>query len=421
MAVFFACLLLAVVVVNYRLHDDLLYPGFLQPLIWFVAIVFFLLTRGTFIRVSEGIFGLFLAGSVLFAMGAFVATHDHHPVLVRNRLMEGSLPSKRVLLGLACVVLVGLVLYVNRASALASIGPSTNPYINLRYALSVTWEETGGDLGVLSYFIPAAYVLAGAAVLGRCGFAHPRLSRLLVAVSVVVGTIFGVLSSGRSVLLPLIIIVLIIPTALRVSSPARTARALGIVVVALFVLVGLALGKGGDFASTIQDNWVGMRESFVLYSVGSIPSFDTFLHNRGPNLDMGINSFRTVLAVLRAVGFGTPLVPLVQPYADIPMPMNVYTVYQPYIKDFGIGGIAAMFFFGFIHGLLYKKATVHNPRAVYVFLFSLSLFPLVMQVFQDMYLSVLSTWIQYSALCILLFGFLSEAKSREMKILVQPT
>ena len=41
----------------------------------------------------------------------------------------------------------------------------------------------------------------------------------------------------------------------------------------------------------------------------------------------------------------------------------------------------------------------------------------VMQVFQDMYLSVLSTWIQYSALCVLLFGFLSEAKLREMKIL----
>src|SRR6266576_2874657 len=421
MAVLFACLLLVVVVVNYRLHGDLLYPGFLQPLIWFVAIVFFLFTRGTFIPVSEGIFGLFLAGSVLFAMGAFVATHGHRPVLVRNRLMEGSLPSKGLLLGLACVVLVGLVLYVNRASALASTGPSTNPYINLRYALSVTWEETGGDLGVLSYFIPAAYVLAGAAALGRCGFAHPRSSRLLVAVSVCMGTIFGVLSSGRSVLLPLIIIVLIIPTALRVSSPARTARALGIVVVGLFVLVGLALGKGGDFTSTIQDNWVGMRESFVLYSVGSIPSFDTFLHNRGPDLDMGINSFRTLLAVLRAVGFGTPLVPLVQPYADIPMPMNVYTFYQPYIKDFGIGGIATMFFFGFIHGLLYKKATVHNPRAIYVFLFSLSLFPLVMQVFQDMYLSVLSTWIQYSALCVLLFGFLSEAKLREMKILVQPT
>ncbi|PYT03367.1 MAG: hypothetical protein DMF60_18625 [Acidobacteria bacterium] len=122
---------------------------------------------------------------------------------------------------------------------------------------------------------------------------------------------------------------------------------------------------------------------------------------------MGVNSFRTILAVLRALGFGTPYVPLVQPYVDIPMPMNVYTVYQPYFKDFGIGGILTLFPLGLAHGFLYRKATVRNPHAVYVFLFSLSLFPLSTQVFQDMYFSVLSTWIQYGAISVLLFGIFS--------------
>ena len=48
---------------------------------------------------------------------------------------------------LAPSVVLGLVLYVMRARDLASSGPSSSWFVNLRYALSVTWEETGGDLG----------------------------------------------------------------------------------------------------------------------------------------------------------------------------------------------------------------------------------------------------------------------------------
>ncbi len=341
-------------------------------------------------------------------MGAFVASYNHRPVFTQNRLLEGSTPSKGAVLVLTGVVLVGLVLYANKAAQLASSGPFTNLYINLRYALSVTWEETGGDLGVVSYFIPCAYLLAAIAVLNRRGFEQPRSSSLLVATTVIVGLTYGVLSSGRSVVLPLIIIVLVIPTILRATTAGKTARTLGILVFSLFVVVGLALGKGGTFAGSIRDNWAGMRDSFVLYSVGGIPSFDTFIHNQARDLEMGVNSFRTIFAVLRALGFRSPYVPLVQPYADIPMPMNVYTVYQPYIKDFGIGGILTLFPFGFAHGWLYRRATVLNPHAAYVFLFSLSLFPLSLQIFQDMYFSVLSTWIQYGVISAILFGIFSE-------------
>ena len=399
--------LLSIAVANYLLHRDVLYPAFLQASLWLFATVVFLLAQRMFIPVAGSIFMLFVTGVVLFSMGAFVASYDHRPILIQNRLRKGSIPSRGAVFVLDGTVLVGLVLYMNKAVQLASSGPSTNPYINLRYALSVTWEETGGDLGVLSYFIPCTYVWAAITVLNRRGFAEPRSSRLLVALTVIVGLTYGVLSSGRGVVLPLIIIVLVIPTILRVTTPSQTARTLGILVLGLFVLVGLALGKGGNFVSSIQDNWVGMRDSFVLYSVGGIPSFSTLIHDQGHDLEMGVNSFRTILAVLRALGFGTPYVPLVQPYVDIPMPMNVYTVYQPYFKDFGIGGILTLFPLGLAHGFLYRKATVRNPHAVYVFLFSLSLFPLSMQVFQDMYFSVLSTWIQYGAISVLLFGIFS--------------
>ncbi len=45
---------------------------------------------------------------------------------------------------------------------------------------------------------------------------------------------------------------------------------------------------------------------------------------------------------------------------------------------------------------------------MYVFLFALSLFPLIMQVFQDMYFTLLSMWIQYGTYAVAFFLFLSE-------------
>jgi oligosaccharide repeat unit polymerase len=398
-----AFLLLLLATGNYFLHRDILYPAFLQASLWLFAVVLFFVTQSMFIPVPGAVFAVFVLGALLFSLGAFVASYSHQPVRTINRLDERSLPNQTVIVALGTAAMLGLVLYVQRAAGLASSGPSTNPYVNLRYALSVTWEETGGDFGVLSYFIPCAYVFAGITVLMRRGFVAPKIPRSVVALAIIVGVVYGVLSSGRSVLLPLIVIALTIPAVLRVTTPLKTARTLVVVVLVLFVIVGLALGKGGDFASTLHDNWVGMRDSFVLYTVGGIPSFGTLWQNPSPDLDMGVNTFRTPLAILRALGFGTPYVPLVQPYADIPMPMNVYTIYQPYIRDFGLAGPLFLFPLGFLHGFLYRQATIRTPRAIYVLLFSLSLFPLVMQIFQDMYFSVMSTWIQYAAISFVLF------------------
>src|SRR5205807_6554615 len=123
------------------------YSGFLQASLWLFATVLCFITQRMFIPVAGSTFVLFVTGVVLFSMGAFVASYNHRPVLSRNRLLDGSMPSRDAVSALAVMASVGLVLYVSKAVQLASSGPFANPYINLRYNLSVTWEETGGDLG----------------------------------------------------------------------------------------------------------------------------------------------------------------------------------------------------------------------------------------------------------------------------------
>ncbi len=398
-----ALLMLFLIWANYSLHRDVMYPGFLQASLWFVTVSLFLLNQGTFVPVSDSVFILLLAGVVLFSMGAFVGSYDHRPHLTRNYLLEGTLPSKRTVAILASVVAFGLVMYVSRARDLSLSGPSTNPFFNLRYAVSENSEETGG-FGVVSYFGPLGYVLAAITILMRLGSTQPHASRTLVGAAVSVGVVFGVLSSGRSVLLPLVVIVLAIPAVLRAAGPVKIGVTLAFITLLLFAGVGVALGKGGNIGSSFSENWSAARESFVAYSVGGIPALSVYLDNQAPVVELGLNSMRTLFAVAQALGFQATVVPLVQPVVDVPMPMNVYTVYQPYIKDFGpLGGISVLFVLGFLHAVLYRRATVRKPHAIYVFLFAVSLFPLAMQVFQDSYFSLLSTWLQYGAYAVLLF------------------
>src|SRR6267142_1314485 len=114
MALLAALLMLVLVGANYLLHRDVMYPGFLQALLWLVAVSLLLLNQRTFIPVSDGVFVLLVAGVALFSMGAFVGSYDHRPHLTRNYLLEGTLPSPRAVTVLGVAVACGLVLYVGR-------------------------------------------------------------------------------------------------------------------------------------------------------------------------------------------------------------------------------------------------------------------------------------------------------------------
>ncbi len=412
MALLAAVLMLLLACANYLLHRDPLYPGFLQAFLWFLAVSVLLINQRMFVPVTSSMYILLVAGVTLFSMGAFLGSYQHRPYLMRNQLADGTLPGNRAVAGLSVAVVSGLILYLSRARDLALSGPTSNWFINLRYAVSVNEAETGG-FGIAAYFVPLSYLLAAIFVLRRYGLGRPMASRTAVAVTVLIGCVFGVLWAARSTLLPLFVLVLGIPAALRVTRAVKAGAIVAAMTLLLFTVVGLAVGKGGTFSGDITGVSGTLRESFLTYAVGGIPALSTVLDNQGPDLDLGRNTLRSLFAVLRAVGFHTTAAPLVQPWVDVPMPTNVYTVYQPYVQDFGVpGALAAVFLIGFIHSVLYRRATVRNPDAIAVFLFTLSLFPLAMQAFQDMYFSLLSLWIQYTTYAVLFLLVLNERRRK---------
>lgn len=116
---------------------------------------------------------------------------------------------------------------------------------------------------------------------------------------------------------------------------------------------------------------------------------------------LGGNTFRFFVAIGDAIFGSRNAVPLVNEFTTIgsSITTNVYTFYDFYTRDFGIVySILAQFLFAIIHGVSYNKMKKGNLMSIY--LFGMLSYPLIMQFFQDQYISLLSTWIQ-----ILLVGF----------------
>ncbi|MCQ6280007.1 O-antigen polymerase [Bacillus sp. EB600] len=134
---------------------------------------------------------------------------------------------------------------------------------------------------------------------------------------------------------------------------------------------------------------------FSLYMSGSLVALEKFIESSNDYL-YGQNTFRFFYGIINRL-FGTGHVQqLVQDPISIDGEngTNVYTFYQYYIKDFGmIYALIVQFFVGILHGVLYRMMLSKKP--INIFYFSIMVYPLVMQFFEDQYISLLSTWIQY--------------------------
>lgn len=134
---------------------------------------------------------------------------------------------------------------------------------------------------------------------------------------------------------------------------------------------------------------------FALYMSGSLVAFEKLVASSSDYV-YGENTFRFLYAIFNKL-FGTGEVQgLVQDTVAISdkQGTNVYTFYQYYFKDFGLlYALLVQFFIGIFHGILYRKML--SKRPINIFFFSIMIYPLVMQFFQDQYISLFSTWLQH--------------------------
>lgn len=149
------------------------------------------------------------------------------------------------------------------------------------------------------------------------------------------------------------------------------------------------LFSDGNFIRTILDQ-------LILYGSGAFVAFQKKFDSMNFMGYKGANTFRFFSAVLEKITGTANTQPLIQQFSSIGYhaTTNVYTFYQWYADDFGPAfALFAQFIAGTLHGFSYRKMSQTNLYGIYVY--CLLIHPLIMQIFEDQYCSLMSSWIQF--------------------------
>ncbi len=378
---------LVITFANGLLWRDIKSPAVLHSLLWVTIVLLHIFIPHGMNVLSVEIYFIIFISMFLFSCGAilgFNLTGKNNEALRYINV----LPDQKILSLYFYVALLGLPFLILRALDLASHGTTDNFFVNLR--LSIIDEENPQGYGIISYFLPIAFSYFFLCLLDK----DKSLKSTKIVFPLLICLIYAVFSTGRTFLFLLFIPSLLILSLTRIGffTLGKALIFFGILLLVFFV-IGSFLGRFDAEGGGVSVFW--------LYLLGGITAFQEIFSSSN-HLEYGDNTFRTIYAILAALGFDVEVKGVLQEYVYIPSPTNVYTVFQPYFKDFGIYfALFMQFLFGMMHAVLYGFSKQKNPVAI--LLYSLSMYPLFMQWFQDQYFSLMSSWLFFVILLSLPF------------------
>lgn len=314
---------------------------------------------------------------------AYLPNAAYRPVYQVNKLM---------FFIVQLILLAGVPMMYLKAVELAGGSVFTSAgYTRLRYAFNME----GASVGILRYFTPLSFVASAVAVY----FATKKqISKFSAMLTVFAGLCYAFLATGRTFFL-LIFILIVIPLAVSGKIKAKTLAVLGALLVGVFFLIAWLTSKGTSVNASFSENVAGFVDSMQSYLVAPFVAL-SMLFDKLNTMHYGDYSLRFVLSLLSSQGLTDPPAPIVKGYQFTPIPTNLYTVYEVYFRDFGVFGFFIPLVFLPIHWIFYKQAKRNND--FFIILYAISVYPLLTQILQDQYMTLISTWIQMALACIVL-------------------
>ena len=364
--------------------------GFANPfqiyfLVWFADFFALWTSRGTYIPISDETLMLMLvakAAGAAVLLGVLATRGRSEPAVFR--VVSYEFNDKLIWIALA-VIAAGAPLSYQRAVEMAGADIFTVlGYVSLRNALTLRGE----DYGLLGYLTIPCFVIASICV-AQCSLHRKGFLRALVALPLAL--FYTYLSTGRTFVLLLLIMIFAPLVLLRKIGVGGVIGAM-LLVVGLFLFVAGMTSKGVSIEDSFAENVEASLELLRAYTVAPLLALSRFLEEQQV-ADWGANTFRFVYAALFRLGLSDiPPVALVRDFVYVPDQTNVFTVYDVYLADFSYPGIVIPPLFLIAHWYVYRRAVTNGGLPV--FYCAASFFPLVMQFFQDVYVSLVSQWVQ---------------------------
>lgn len=350
------------------------HPGVVHGAVWLLIGLGYAGFQTELEVVSAKTIGVLITGILVFSIGS------HFGGKFVNLDCALPRPSRRSLYLPPVIVLIsvlGFAMLCVKAFEYASFNPDMPWrawYASLRNAA----------VGQKGSFGPAGYVLnfcfAGVVYLILYGRRVHHTPWLWLCIPLALG--FALLSTGRTYLVLLGCLVL------GAAMPQRWRARVTILLLAPLLIVAVTW-LSGRFDVTSGS---GFALHAKAYSVAAVSSFDYLVNSSLPQT-WGSMTFRTPLAVLKAIGVPVEVPNLIQPSPLTRIPSNIYTVFSPYYRDFGVIGVGFfMLLLGALHGWVFRQLKTGMP--IIIVANALLFYALLMQFFQDQYFSLMSQWIQ---------------------------
>jgi oligosaccharide repeat unit polymerase len=155
-------------------------------------------------------------------------------------------------------------------------------------------------------------------------------------------------------------------------------------VVSFLILFMILLLKEKDVSSVQISLTKFAADAVVQYAIGPAGAFDLILTHPSYFVGLPHHTFKMFLRVASWFGIISYTPHNFNEWAFVPFGTNVYTIYKPFIADFGLyGALGAVAVIAFMHTLLFRRAHLGGRLAQYMF--ALSVYPIFMVIFDDVY------------------------------------
>jgi oligosaccharide repeat unit polymerase len=357
-----------------------LYPPFVYSLVWCLDTFLFGLHLIEVREVHSITWGVIVLGAFCFSAGCWVAgwlPKRVFTVQIRELAHPTTSNFGKQLLLLVCTL--GIPLLLHEVMTLGA-GSSGGVLMNARQA-SVNIANAGNSLAAnpASAYLPVFSVWVALLLL-----IEKKDKYFWIALTVALGCC--VLSTGRTLFLLLFSGVTSAWVLSRKKDSIRDTLKISVVPALLFVsffIGAIFLNKNlSDFAG----NFGAIFSSYVIaYFVGPIAALDYVLTHPAEYASVPHHTFEfflKILSLLPGVSFKSP--PRLDEFLFVPFPANVYTIYKPFVADFGfLGMLLAVGIIGFAQAAIYRRALAGGKIAM--FLSAILMYSTLMSIFDDVY------------------------------------
>lgn len=357
--------------------------GIIHSIVWLGVSVAYAIWQADLEVVTENTLWVMVVGIFMFSLGTLLGLRMESSI-AKSLCPEGLFNSSYLVPYVIVIVsLMGLGAMVYQALELLPLNTSNSLmgddswYARLRPTLV---SEKKGSYGLASYVLN--FSLVGTAYLAYlCRFG--RESKLLwPSVFITLGLCF--LTTGRTYLVLFGCLIFV------ANAPIRRRNQLGMLVSAFIGILVVTWIAGRINQAPTDELLASWQNHAKLYFVAPVAALN-YLVDSGQPQTWGANTFRTMFAIMKAVGIEVNVPELVQPYPPVKLSANVYTVFSPYYRDFGFWGVAFfMALLGITHGWVAKQ--LDHKSFLLTVISGILLYALLMQFFQDQYFSLLSQW-----------------------------